>query len=405
MNRRFHPQFACLACFLLLAGSSVASEPWQRHIIDNSSRGADGVRLADANGDGLLDIATGWEEGGLIRVYLNPGANTSKRPWPAITVGNVKSPEDAVLVDLDADGSLDVVSCCEGRTRTVYVHWAPTDPAQYANPAAWQTAPFPALKDQQLWMYCLPLQVDSRHGIDLVLGSKGKASVGWLESPTNPRDLAAWKWHKIYTAGWIMSLATLDLNTDGHPDILLSDRKGTNSGLHWLEHPGSEQALAGMLWKQHNIGAKGLEVMFLAVGDIGGDPQPDILLTTRNSKLMRFIRSGNDWQPHEFPNPFGTPHGKSVAIGDLDADGLPDLVHAVNNEGNRQHPGVAWTSSRTASLASNEPREWLDISGPQGVKFDLLQLLDLDADGDLDVIACEERDNLGVFWYENPHHP
>ena len=42
------------------------------------------------------------------------------------------------------------------------------------------------------------------------------------------------------------------------------------------------------------------------------------------------------------------------------------------------------------------------ISGPQGVKFDLVQLIDLDDDGDLDVLTCEETDNLGVIWYENP---
>ena len=54
-------------------------KPWNRHTIDNSSRGADGIRLADVNADGLMDIATGWEEGGKIRVYLNPGPKKSKR--------------------------------------------------------------------------------------------------------------------------------------------------------------------------------------------------------------------------------------------------------------------------------------------------------------------------------------
>ena len=44
----------------------------------------------------------------------------------------------------------------------------------------------------------------------------------------------------------------------------------------------------------------------------------------------------------------------------------------------------------------------LDISGSDGVKHDLVELLDLDGDGDLDVLTCEERKNLGVFWYENP---
>ena len=28
--------------------------------------------------------------------------------------------------------------------------------------------------------------------------------------------------------------------------------------------------------------------------------------------------------------------------------------------------------------------------------------VDMDGDGDLDVLTCEERDNLGVIWYENP---
>jgi hypothetical protein len=40
------------------------------------------------------------------------------------------------------------------------------------------------------------------------------------------------------------------------------------------------------------------------------------------------------------------------------------------------------------------------------VKFDLVRLLDLDGDGDLDVLANDEQEagrGLGVLWYENPH--
>ncbi len=49
-----------------------ADSPWPRHTIADSSKGAGGVRLADADGDGLMDIATGWEEGGVVRAYLHP---------------------------------------------------------------------------------------------------------------------------------------------------------------------------------------------------------------------------------------------------------------------------------------------------------------------------------------------
>ena len=84
------------------------------HTIDDSSYGADGMRLADVNADGNPDLVVPWEEGGLVRVYLHPGKENVKNHWPMVTVGRVASPEDAVLVDLDQDGAMDVVSIFEG---------------------------------------------------------------------------------------------------------------------------------------------------------------------------------------------------------------------------------------------------------------------------------------------------
>ena len=168
------------------------------------------------NGDGLADITTGWEEGGRIRVYLNPGPKKAKAEWPAVTVGQVYSPEDAVFADVDGDGSVDVVSSCEGRERTVFIHWAPPKKDQYLNPTAWQTEAIPVSEKQQSWMFCLPLQMDGKNGVDLIAGSKGgNAEVGWFESAANPRDLHHWQWHPIYKAGWIMTLLNRDLDGDG----------------------------------------------------------------------------------------------------------------------------------------------------------------------------------------------
>ena len=85
------------------------TKPWKRHTIDKSSIGADGIRMLDVNKDGLNDIATGWEEGGIIRVYLHPGKAKAKELWPKVTVGKVKSPEDAVFADLDNDGGNGII--------------------------------------------------------------------------------------------------------------------------------------------------------------------------------------------------------------------------------------------------------------------------------------------------------
>ena len=381
-----------------------AAGPWKRHTIDNSSRGADGVRLGDANGDGLMDIATGWEEGGVVRVYLNPGPDKAKAKWPAVTVGKAKNVEDAVFVDIDGDGALDVVSSCEGKTRTMFVHWAPKDKAKYLDADSWTTEPIPATVGKQMWMYCLPMQINDKRGVDLVVGSKGKgAAVGWLESPDDPRKLTEWKYHKIVDAGWIMSIRSAKIDADDRADILVSDRKGKSAGVYWL-------ARKNDAWKRSDISRVSHEFLFLDASRHADGRVDVIIASTRNGKIVRYARAGlyNDsgeatnnieWTKTSIANPFGVGNGKAVAIADIDADGTLDLVHTANNGGNRKHPGVTWIPG---GVSVARPRDAQNISGPQGVKFDRIELVDLDGDGDLDVITCEERDNLGVIWYENP---
>ncbi len=375
---------------------------WMRHTIDDSSRGADGVRLDDVNGDGRLDITTGWEQGGVLRVYLNPGPTSARQKWPAVTVGEVASPEDAVFVDLDNDGAVDVVSSCEGKTRTMFVHWAPKDAADYLNAGAWETAPIPASQGKQQWMFALPLDIDGNNGIDLVAGSKNDGGqIGWWESPENPRDLAGWQWHPLYDAGWIMSLIASDMDGDGDLDIVATDRKGPRRGALWLENPG--QAQAHDTWPIHRIGSTDEhEVMFMDLADLDQDGLEDALVLDRTDLLLYYRRTdgtGGAWQRHDIRLPPNIGLGKAVQAADIDLDGKLDIVFSCGMAKGDKH-GVMWisydkdpTESRWAGHA---------ISGPAGVKFDLVKLIDLDGDGDLDVLTCEEVDNLGVFWYENP---
>ncbi|MEM9657648.1 MAG: DUF6807 family protein, partial [Planctomycetota bacterium] len=188
---------------------------WRRHTIDDASQGADGVRAADVDGDGRADLTVGWEEGGEVRVYLNPGPGRVAESWPRVRVGATPSVEDAVFVDVDADGQLDVVASCEGAERSVYACLADGG-ADLLRSDGWTSSPFPALAESQRWMFALPIQVDDVGGVDLVLGSKGRgASVGWLRAPGRARRLSDWEWRPICHAGWIMSLRSIDVDADG----------------------------------------------------------------------------------------------------------------------------------------------------------------------------------------------
>lgn len=386
-----------MSSFILISALLVAAEPWPRHAIDDTSRGADGVRLADVNGDGLPDIATGWEEGRAVRAYVNPGPKKAIAPWPKVTVGEVRSPEDAVFADLDSDGAMDVVSSCEGGTRTVFVHWAPPDAQRYLDESAWTTAAIPVTEAKQMWMFALPMQIDGQHGVDLIVGSKGSgATIGWLQSPRDARDLAAWEFHPLYKAGWIMSLQAHDMDGDGDLDVLASDRKGSARSVLWLENPGSQAALAGGTWKQHALDKGRGQYMFLTAGTLSGEGGRGLdVLCALNPNSILWIDAKSDL--HQITLPAGCGTSKGVAIGDIDLDGATDVVFSCENAGGEKS-GVRWLSR------DKKGTSWTDheISGAAGVKFDRLELLDLDADGDLDVLTCEERDNLGVIWYENP---
>ena len=384
-----------LATLLLFFVPALLANPWTRHSIDSSEEGADGVRLADVNGDGLVDIATGWEESGVVRAYLHPGKDGVTSPWPSVTVGNVAKPEDAVFADMNGDGVMDVVSSTEGDEKTIYVHEAPAE--GYMDSSKWETRPVERSQGKGQWMFAEPMDVDRNGSMDLVAGSKNDfAAIGSWRFPTTPGGKASW--NRWYGAGWVMSIVAHDMNGDGAVDIVASDRKGPRSGALWFQNmPGSAA------WPVVRVGPEGEdEAMFLDVADLDGDGNTDIVMAVRDGPI-RFFRGlsarGNSFRRHsiEIPDGFGT--AKAVAVGDMDGDGAADLVFSCENaDGDLSGIGML----RHAGDPTASSWEVTDVSGPEGTKFDRVELVDLDGDGDLDILTCEEADNLGVVWYENP---
>lgn len=386
---------------IVLAASAVGCDgiisvgAWPSYTIDDSSSGADGVRLLDVNGDGLLDVATPWEQGGVVRAALHPGEAAVRSSWQAVTVGSVDSPEDAVFADLDGDGQVDVVSACEGDTKNVYVHWAPSSDS-YLQSSAWQTALIGASEGVAQWMFVEPADVDGDGDTDLIAGAKGdNAAVGWFEAPADPRVMSAWTWHRITGAGWIMSLVAQDMDDDGDLDIVVSDRKGDSKGVFWLENNNQAQS-----WQTHRIGGSDRQVMFLTVTDLDQNGSTDILAATYSKTLIWFRPTENPdiWFSFPINLPDSAGIGKGVAVGDINLDGRQDIVFSCEKADGKQ--GVMWMSYM---LQPSDPF-WsaYAISGTAGSKFDLVQLNDVDGDGDLDVMTCEESAGLGVVWYENP---
>jgi hypothetical protein len=390
---------AFLIAAILNVLPTARSEPWERHAIDpavpsDHLAGADGVRLGDINGDGLPDIVTGWEEGKAIRICLNPGPESASEQWKAVTVGRVSSAEDAVFADLDRNGVLDVVSATEGKSRTMFVHWAPAA-NEILDETKWETDAFPSTRNRQWWMYTVPFDIDRDGDVDLLAGSKSAgAGITWLRNPGNDRarKLGQWEEQRLCDADWIMSLRLFE--RADRTFLLFSDRKGDRSGVYLMPFLDAKPWVGEPVL----IGAPGEEIMFLDAAHLDDDDRLDIVAAIRPGTTRIFYQPEDPLQVWEdtadlspLPEePFGTT--KAVRVGDLDGDEIPDFALTCERA-NGAKVGVLW-----ADMFS----DFHPIGDGSGIKFDRIELLDLDADGDLDLVTCEERAGLGVIWYENP---
>jgi hypothetical protein len=408
--------------WLVVPGHVQADTPWDCHTIEVGSPpvldGADGARLYDADGDGDLDVSVGWEQSGHSRIYLNPGIGAAVRnPWSVIAAGNpsdVVGVEDAMMGDFDGDGLTDLVSACEGSTRKVFVHFSPQDPDDFRNGSAWETQSFstsfmPSLK----WMFSVAMDVNEDGAMDIVVGAKDTngtvGQIGWLQAPTaiaSRRDLDNWDYHRMGNVGWTMSLLTQDVDGDNDLDIVVTDREPEAGlrGVRWLENPGTSGNQTST-WTNHMIGGTSDEVMFMDLADITGDGKLDAVTAVKDgddTHIIWFEQSNietDSWIEHSLDGVEDIGTGKAVAVNDINRDGQLDFVFSC--EHSSELSGLVWLEYENTVYDHSWIRH--EISGTAGVKFDMNALIDLDGDGDLDIINTEENDDLGVIWYENPY--
>lgn len=208
-----------------------------------------------------------------------------------------------------------------------------------------------------------------------------------------------------------MSLRKIDIDADGDFDVLASDRKGKKAGVLWLENPAinapplqktEKTAKEKRQWTEHRIGANGEEVMFLDARQNLAAKSIEIIASAKPRQIFHFQARQDSplvWQTRKTTIVGEVGRAKALRFADINNDGRLDVV-ASSECASAKEIGVFWFP--LDALSSPSIRQIHNISGAEGTKFDRIETADLDGDGDLDVITCEERDNLGIIWYENP---
>lgn len=378
---------------------------WKLHIIDSTLYGADGIRAGYFDEDALVDFISGGEEYGATRVFLNQGNlqfDFLEFPSPSV--------EDALFTDLNEDGTPEVFTFSEGNTRHIALHYKDTG-------SGWRSEVIPATEGIA-WMYGAVADFDEDGTKEIIVGGKGENGViGWLETTPHPEGFAQWKLHPIAPVAWVMSIECIDIDADGYNDILISDRKGAQSGIKWFKHPDADSL--SQPWEERVIGLRGKEPMFLEVVDFNGDGQADIIAADISEGIFFFEKtdkSGKHWKDSllfTYPDFVGK-RGKSVACVNIDNKYTLEIVTSYAEANDEDVPAII-TSYEEAENAygviyskyNKATAAWdhFPISSTAGIKYDKILPLDIDKDGDLDIFTTEERENgngLGVIWYENP---
>lgn len=339
---------------------------WERYtVIRGSSRaGADGVRAADIDGDGLFDLISGWEESGHVSVCYQPTLVEERtRRWRCDVMSVRGHPEDACPLRVGAGNSwLIAVAPDTGggpyllnHTSTVITQMLTT-----GGPQRWlQFAGWPSNEQVQR------IYMGGAHQ------SSYLAPLGFVQWPQNDFFYAVEP-----DASWMMSILTVDVDGDGGVDVVFSDRV---LGTRWLKDglPPSQPIGTlfctgrGTRFIEHH---EGLFVEACAI-------ERQLLLHRLGEPSVRL----------DVPDVAGGPKGP--VFGDFNNDGHVDIACSFFDDfGPRD--GLMWRDGLTG--------RWHDIAGTQGVKWDVVLALDVDQDGFTDVITTEEISNFGVVWFRNP---
>jgi hypothetical protein len=355
-----------------------------------------GLNLADLDGDGKPDLIVADWGAKSISVFRNISTNGSLTPGsfaPRVDFPVGDNPYFMAVGDIDGDGKPDLV-VANGGDKFISIF------RNISTPGSFSTNSFAARLDLPVGPnpYFVAIRDIDGDGLpDLIVANSGSNNISVLRNlggggiktttfaaPTN-----------YVTGGTPFGIAIADLNNDGKPDIAVANQEGTLAVLQNTSTAGRLTFNTPVSW---TIGGRPL---YVAIGDLDNDGKPDIAVANYGNKFISVLRNlgatvgEQQITANSFSNPFNltaSSMSQSLALADLDGDGrleivVPSSAGLVSIFHNLSTPGVLNAGSFGSRI--DLPAQTNTLSVVIG---------DLDGDGLPDIIAANDySSSLSVF--------
>jgi uncharacterized protein (TIGR03437 family) len=230
--------------------------------------------------------------------------------------------------------------------------------------------------------------IDSDGDNDLVTNSFTEGLDFWDNNGAQPPVFTRRPIDAAFTAS--RSAMTADVDRDGDLDVLAISFNGKE--VAWWENSGARPPV----WTKHTI-AEINAPWSLYPADIDGDGDIDVAVAAFVGEIVWFESDGARppaWTRQTVAT--GLVDTLSVSVADIDQDGHLDIVAASGGNGEGVPGNLDWWESDGAKTLSWTRHE-IDANFRRANQ---VEVLDLDQDGDLDVVGGSFGDS-GLSWWES----
>jgi hypothetical protein len=348
--------------------------------------------IGDLNGDGKPDLVLGNAYSHVISIFENLSTNSllttnsfaRRVDLPAIG-GTSDNPYGIVAADVNGDGKLDLVACDSSKNQIlVYRNLSSGGPLttnSFAAPLAFAVGADPR--------YVRVTDLDGDGRPDLVCGCSAGNVVSILQNVGAPGSLttASFAAHVDLPAGaGARDVAVADLDGDGRLDLAVINANGPSVSIYRNLMTGPGTISTASFTSQVQLAAPA-GPLTIASGDLDGDGKPDLVIgcwggtcasVYRNQASPGSLTSGSFAARIDFGTA-GVVH--IVTLGDLNGDTKPDIALVAEMNSNMS---VFQNLSTLGSFTSSSLGGRVDYAtgwNPWGVSVG-----DLDGDGRPDVV-------------------